>query len=706
MINGIRLNKFVVGFAFAALMSCGSAELFAGGGPENVVLVVNADSASSKLLANHYIQLRKIPARNVIYLNDIPDNEVASWKHCKSRIFEPLIKEIDRRKLGGSIDYIVYSADFPTAIEVTEHQKDALARLKEAGLEVDVRIFNANASLTSLTYFMGATINDQSGYMLMDANTYYRNRVQVLLRQPFIGDQQTEFEEAIKAIQSESNDELESAIKTLTGLGKKNPQQMAIHYWLAKFRAKQGDAKNATAWLTRAIRLGWCYQSQTRSDLAFAKVKDDPIFQGIVDRIPDRPYEYLPTHGFKNRYAWGPNGMVNSEPGQGNRFFLSTILGVTRGDGISEKETLENLKSSVAADESKPTGTFYFTETADVRTTTRQEHFKQTIEELKSLGFNAEIVKDKLPVKARDVIGLTCGTPTFNWVGSGSKIVPGALCDNLTSHGGRFKTPGQTKCTEFLAHGAGGAFGTVVEPYTVQAKFPHPRIHAHYARGCSMAEAFYQSVHGPFQTIVVGDALCQPWATKPVLSVTGITAGETVKGKLQLKLDAAGSPTTISGIEFFVDGLMVYRTAFKDTISFDTTGMADGYHEIRFVAFASNEIESTGHVIFPIKIENRGETTTLTSEHEDYLITDEITLHAKTNFGDSIELMQSDRALAKKIGREAEFKISADLLGRGPVKLTAVSISETGGVVASMPIELTIDGPLLDRPRGANQKPE
>ncbi|MDB4468584.1 hypothetical protein N9093_01865, partial [bacterium] len=48
----------------------------AGGGPENLILIVNADSASSKLLANHYIHGRGIPRSNVIYLEGVPDREI------------------------------------------------------------------------------------------------------------------------------------------------------------------------------------------------------------------------------------------------------------------------------------------------------------------------------------------------------------------------------------------------------------------------------------------------------------------------------------------------------------------------------------------------------------------------------------------------------------------------------------------------------
>ena len=40
----------------------------AGGGPENVLLVVNPLDADSLTIANHFIQLRGIPTRSVFYL--------------------------------------------------------------------------------------------------------------------------------------------------------------------------------------------------------------------------------------------------------------------------------------------------------------------------------------------------------------------------------------------------------------------------------------------------------------------------------------------------------------------------------------------------------------------------------------------------------------------------------------------------------------
>ena len=699
----LRLIVFV---AILLAIFGSSQAAIAGGGPENVVLVVNANSASSKMLANHYIQLRKIPPRNVIYLEGIGDREIAGWKHFKKIIFEPLIAEMDRRKLAGSVDYIVYSSDFPTAIEITKHQKAFFELLnKNNGGKPNplAKIYNADASLTSLTYFIGAAMQENPGYLMMDSNNYYRNRASVLLRRPFVGEQQEKYARAVRAVQSDSKDEIQSAIKVLIELGKKNQKQLAVHYSLAQLYGKLGDAKNATAWLSRSIRLGWCYQKKTRSELAFEKVKDDPLFRGIVDRIPDQPFEYLPTHGFKHQYAWAPNGMLNSEPNQGNRHFLCTMLAVTRNYGMTEKQALQNMRLSVAADESKPQGTFYFTETKDVRTTTRMENFKFAVDQLKSMGFGAEIVNDILPVKRRDVLGLTCGTPNFNWIASGSILVPGAFCDNLTSIGGAFHKPGQTKATEFMVHGAAGGSGTVIEPYTVQAKFPYPMFHVHYARGCTLAEAFYQSVHGPFQTIVVGDALCQPWATKPVIKVTGVEPGESVSGKVNLRLDASKSPASIAGIEFYVDGRIVHRVPLQEKIQLDTSNMADGFHEIRIVAIADNTIGTTGNVILPISINNKGQAVKLSTEHADYLETDKIAFKVESNFGDSIELVHNGRTLAKKIGRDIEIELPANLLGRGPITVYAVAVSEDGGEVKSSPIEFFVEGRISELKRNTEQ---
>ena len=61
----------------------------AGGGPENVLLVVNANSESSKTIANHYIELRKIPPTNVLYLDWTGNLEMGSAENLRNKILTP-----------------------------------------------------------------------------------------------------------------------------------------------------------------------------------------------------------------------------------------------------------------------------------------------------------------------------------------------------------------------------------------------------------------------------------------------------------------------------------------------------------------------------------------------------------------------------------------------------------------------------------------
>jgi len=118
------------------------------------------------------------------------------------------------------------------------------------------------------------------------------------------------------------------------------------------------------------------------------------------------------------------------------------------------------------------------------------------------------------------------GIAKFAWADSGSRILPGAFCDHLTSFGGVMTGTGQTVLSEFIRHGAAGACGTVTEPCNTPVKFPSPFLHVHYASGCTLAEAFYQSVHAPYQQLLIADPLCRPWARAPQFTVDGLREGD------------------------------------------------------------------------------------------------------------------------------------------------------------------------------------
>lgn len=664
------------------------------GGSENLVLVVNAESPSSLLIANHYIALRNIPERNVIYLENVPKREITTLGTFKKRIMEPLMAKIQDRKLGENIDYIVYSADFPSIISVPDHREKLIKEVEKQGKPMPVaskRVFNPHCSISSATYFMQAFMRDDPSYMALNANFYYRGKTANTLSKPFVGADQKEFE---KAIANANGDKLDTAITQLETLAERHPNQMAVLYWLARIHARNGDVAQATVWLRRAVVSGWSYRNYTEADNDFSKALDDPDFSALVARIPDESFKYLPTMGFKSRNYWAPNGSVNGTPDQGQRFFLSTVLAVTRNQGCTEEQALASLKRNAVVDGTSPDGTFYFADTKDVRNRTRLPNYRDAIENLKRLGMRTRVITDKIPIRQNRVMGLTNGTANFDWEVSKSTILPGAICDNLTSWGGRMNRPGQTKCTAFIAAGAAGASGTVIEPYAMQPKFPHPMIHVRYVQGCSLAEAFYQSVHGPFQLLIVGDALCQPFAKIPSFELTGFQPNEMISGVVEGDLDFSKSPSSVKEIELYINGRLINRRPVSDKLRFDSAKIPDGYHELRVVAVANTLIETTGRKLIPIRVNNHGHQVELETDREQYDVKDSIKFKLKTNYGVRMVLTHNYRELKSKKGREAEFVIPASMLGRGPVKLTAVAFDENDTPVSSVPLELTINGPI------------
>ena len=79
----------------------------AGGGPENVFLVVNATSPGSLAVANAYAALRGIPPINVLMLPWQGSREAVTISTFRTEILRPILQAIDSRKLSPQIDCVV-----------------------------------------------------------------------------------------------------------------------------------------------------------------------------------------------------------------------------------------------------------------------------------------------------------------------------------------------------------------------------------------------------------------------------------------------------------------------------------------------------------------------------------------------------------------------------------------------------------------------
>ncbi len=562
----------------------------AGGGPENVFLLVNSRSQASLAIANHYIALRKIPAANVYYLKWDPAQYSTSGATFSDRILKPALSEMLQRGLKGQIDYLVYSSDFPVRLNF---------KADYPGEKFPAQL-RPTASLTGATYLT-----------------------------PFV-------------------------------LGKRKEMfNLNTNFYAAKSQL------------------------------------------GITT-----------SRGFRSNYSWSPTGKRVKNGQQGLSYLLSTMLGVTYGRGNTEKEVIRYLRSSAEADGLSPRGTIYLMKNDNIRSTVRHRSFPDVKRELALLGVQAKILKGTLPAKKFDVMGITMGAARFNLIGSGVEMRPGAIGDNLTSYGGIFvkrkpwkppkdnpkkKPPGppQTVLTDFLRAGAAGASGTVIEPFALQAKFPLPSIHVHYARGCSLAEAFYQSVTGPFQLLVVGDPLCRPWADISKVTVDGIDEGQTVRGNIKVTPTASISgKTKVKRFELFVDGIRTQMCNPGEAFQLNTTALADGFHEVRVVAIDDTPIETQGRWIGWVTVKNGRNALQMTvSPASRVSVTKELKISVTSTMAGTAAIMNNGLELGLIKKGQGSIRVKASKLGKGPSTLQArikADSEQTGTGLTSRPVSIEV----------------
>jgi uncharacterized protein (TIGR03790 family) len=549
----------------------------AGGGPENVLLLVNSRSENSKTIANHYIELRKIPPQNVLYLDWPGSQHVTRGTYFRKRILMPALDAIESRRLNAQVDYLIYSTDFPSRVDLTN-------------------------------LFPGETL--PKGY---------------------------------------------DGVASLTGAT-----------FLAPYIVGNSPA-------VAALQTNWYMPGSISQNIAAC--------QDVTN---------VPSRGFRAIYLWDQQTNRTNDQKVGQRYLLSTMLGVTYGRGNTVDEIISYLTRAVQADGKRPTGTIYFMANNDKRSKPRDACFAAVAAEINKRGVRAVVQQGTIPQGAKDVMGLMAGVAGFDWRASGSVILPGAICDHFTSFGGDMSADAsQTPLSEFLRNGAAGASGTVKEPHAIQAKFPLATLHLHYVRGCSLAESFYQSVRGPFQLLIVGEPLCQPWARFPTMTVNGVKANQEVRGTLSVTAAGASGGPAVRVIDLFVDGRLTARTAPGNALNLDTTKLSDGYHELRFVGVAAGAIETQGRLIVPIMVNNHGaklEFTLASNSTPD--ISGTVRVSVRQPGAEGIEIRQNSREVGRVKGESGDIEIPAATLGRGPVFLQA--FSEGKSPAASVPVRIAI----------------
>ena len=157
-------------FACCSCFCC--AGLASAQGPENTLVVVNADSQDSLAVANLYVQLRDIPATNVVYLNNVPGHK-SSAESCtsvafKKSILDPILDAMSSRGIEKQIDCVAYSAGFPTRIDI-QPQVDFQRRQQSQGPNKF-----SWASITSLTYFHRNAFSKNPNFFALECQSLFQ----------------------------------------------------------------------------------------------------------------------------------------------------------------------------------------------------------------------------------------------------------------------------------------------------------------------------------------------------------------------------------------------------------------------------------------------------------------------------------------------------------------------------------------------------
>lgn len=267
------------------------------------------------------------------------------------------------------------------------------------------------------------------------------------------------------------------------------------------------------------------------------------------------------------------------------------VLGHTGPRGNRVSEVLAGLRRGAASDATSPSGTVYLVEGSDVRARCRQWEFVPAAEEILRMGVDVRVV-DRPPARAARVAGVMMGAAQVDPAAMGT-FVPGAVGDHLTSLAGVFDGDGQTKLTAWIAAGATAAAGTVTEPYAIWMKFPHARIFAHQAAGCTVIESYYQAVRCPLQLLIAGDPLAAPWAPcDAAVTLEGMPAGPWA-GEVRVSASVAGAGRAhYSRLLFLVDGRVRSR---EPVLWLDARPLASGRHTLRAVAYRTGFVR---HQIF------------------------------------------------------------------------------------------------------------
>ncbi|PWU14751.1 MAG: hypothetical protein C5B50_16650 [Verrucomicrobia bacterium] len=259
--------------------------------------------------------------------------------------------------------------------------------------------------------------------------------------------------------------------------------------------------------------------------------------------------------GYANSYALSEGSFPQAQPAYNAGYsFLATMI---TANSLTQAEQI--VDQGVSADGALPTQPIILEKTDDPQgRNARYQYFDNAIFNAQVLGRNQiQRTNSDAPPSPTPVLGYQTGQTTFSV--APNSFVPGAIADNMTSFSGIIfgNTTGQTPILDFLAAGAAGSYGTVVEPSSDTQKFPNPLDYFYQFRGYALAESYYQSINDPYLGLIVGEPLSAPFAQPASGRWRGVASNAVLSATAKLPLSFTGKPgrPPLQQLDLFVDGV-------------------------------------------------------------------------------------------------------------------------------------------------------
>ena len=422
-----------------------------------------------------------------------------------------------------------------------------------------------------------------------------------------------------------------------------------------------------------------------RNQIPAAEMIQKGLYQSPLFAGPDFPdHAGAPAHSLEGFFARYQTGMP----------LPSMMLGFTGARGNDVEMVLRILRRGALSDHTSPPGSIFFQVSDDIRSKCRAWQYAGAQKELEALRV-ASMITSEVPDVSTKIMGLMSGRP---WIDTTPmrNALPGCMAEHLTSFSAVFDNSDQSKATQWLGAGASLTAGIVTEPMAIWTKFPHARFFVHYAAGCTALESFYQAIRCPLQILLLGDPLAAPWAPNQSMVLVQLEEGAVSnKATFHAQLFSTIS-APVTDYMYLLDGRSLQGPSLPD-IELNVKELADGYHELRAVAYQQGGIRHQAFATAGFIVDRKGRNVRLEGISRDtqidvfHPISLQISAAGKP---ETVGVMCGSLEIASATAvQEGSLKLSIDPLelGPGPNKIQAFAKYADGDYVRGEPVLLKVD---------------